>query len=298
MEELTGKALAAALQRPFDPTEELEWKAQSCGKNGRGFWALVVPYIKANAIRDRLDDVVGPENWKTEKFEPGAAGGLQCGLSLRVNGEWITKWDGAENMGDQAGMSIKGGMSDAYKRVARVWGIGRYLARVEVGFGKVVENGTIRCQTKAKERFKCNPPGLPAFCWPENYSAPRHSPKTPLITKNPHHEPADREPPVQEPTFQEVAEKAREAASQPTQETDEDREITRLMEEIGEGIKQVNRRHIKLNIDGHLKSAFIHFNRRMWDAKNDWQKLQDLHAEITNLVAKWDRDNTEWVKAA
>ncbi len=298
MEELTGKALAAALQRPFDPTEELEWKAQSCGKNGRGFWALVVPYIKANAIRDRLDEVVGPENWKTEKFEPGAAGGLQCGLSLRVNGEWITKWDGAENMGDQAGMSIKGGMSDAYKRVARVWGIGRYLARVEVGFGKVVENGTIRCQTKAKERFTCNPPGLPAFCWPENYNVPRHSPETPLITKNPQHEPADREPPVQEPTFQEVAARAREAASQPSQETDEERQIAQMVQNINKGIDKVKRRQIKIELDGNVKSAFPYLNRRRWEAKADWQKLHDLEAEVSSLLAQWDREKNEWAKAA
>jgi len=285
MKTLTGKALAAALQRPFDPTEELEWKAQSCGKNGRGFWALVVPYIKANAIRDRLDEVVGPENWKTEKFEPGAAGGLQCGLSLRINGEWITKWDGAENMGDQAGMSIKGGMSDAYKRVARVWGIGRYLARVEVGFGKVADNGTIRCQTKAQERFTCNPPGLPAFCWPENYKAPQH-------------ELADREPPVQEPTFQEVAEKAREAAGQPTQETGEERQIAQMVQNINKSIDKVKGRQLKIEIDGKAKSAFQYLNKKRWEAQTDWQKLHDLEAEVSSLLAQWGREKNEWAKAA
>lgn len=280
MESLTGKDLATALQRPFDPQEDLEWKAQSCGKNDRGFWALVVPYIKANAIRDRLDEVVGPENWKTEKFEPGADGGLQCGLSLRINGEWITKWDGAENMGDQAGMSIKGGMSDAFKRVARAWGIGRYLTRVEVGFGTVAENGSIRCQTKQKERFKCNPPGLPAFCWPENYKAPKH-------------EPLDREP-----TFHECAAKAREVASQSTQETDEERQIAQFVQNIQEGLEQVKRRQIKIEINGKVKSAFIHLNRRLWDAKTDWQKLHDLECEIASLLAEWEHDKNEWAKAA
>ncbi len=285
MNTLTGRELAEALQRPFDPTEEIEWKAQSCGKNTRGFWALVVPYIKANAIRDRLDRIVGPENWKTEKFEPGAAGGLQCGLSLRINSEWITKWDGAENMGDQAGMSIKGGMSDAYKRVARVWGIGRYLARVEVGFGKIADNGTIRCQTKAKERFTCNPPGLPAFCWPENYKAPQH-------------EPADREPPVQEPTFQEMADKAREAAGQTTQETGEERQIAQMVQNINKSIDKVKGRRIKVEVDGKAKSAFQYLNKKRWEAQTDWQKLHDLEAEVSSLLAQWGREKNEWAKAA
>ena len=286
METLTGKALAAALQRPFDPTEELEWKIQSCGKNDRGLWALAVPYIKANAIRDRLDDVVGPENWKTEKFEPGAAGGLQCGLSLRISGEWITKWDGAENMGDQAGMSIKGGMSDAYKRVARVWGIGRYLARVEVGFATIAENGKFRGKTKDKKPFKWNPPGLPAFCWPQNYNAPKH----PL--------PIDAESTDPEPTLQECAKKAQQMCSQPTQETDEERQIVQMVSNINEGIDKVKRRQIKIELDGNVKSAFSYLNRRRWEAKADWQKLHDLEAEINNLLAQWDRDKNEWAKAA
>ncbi|MCP4396140.1 MAG: hypothetical protein GY801_02355 [bacterium] len=96
METLTGRELAAALQKPFE-MEDIEWKAQASGVNGKGFWVLAVPYIKARAIRDRLDDVVGPENWKTERYEAGAAGGLQCGLSIRINGEWITKLDGTWN---------------------------------------------------------------------------------------------------------------------------------------------------------------------------------------------------------
>ncbi len=280
METLTGKDLANALQRPFDPQEDLEWKAQSCGKNNRGFWALVVPYIKVRAIRDRLDEVVGPENWKTEKFEPGAAGGLQCGLSLRINGEWITKWDGAENMGDREGTAIKGGMSDAFKRVARAWGIGRYLTRVEVGFGTVAENGIIKCQTKSKERFKCNPPGLPAFCFPENYGAPEHTP-------------ADREP-----TFQEIAAKIKEVTGQPTQESAEERQIAQFVQNIDEGIKEVKRRQIKIEIDGKVKSAFTHLNRRRWEAKTDWQQLHELEYEIASILEEWEREQNERQKAA
>ena len=76
---------------------------------------------------DRLDEVVGPENWKDE-YAPGPDGGVICGLSLRIEDEWITKWDGAENTDFEA---IKGGLSDAFKRAGYKWGIGRYLYRLE-----------------------------------------------------------------------------------------------------------------------------------------------------------------------
>ena len=75
---------------------------------------------------DRLDEVLGPENWRDE-YQPGPMGGLICGISLRVNGDWITKWDGAENTQFE---EVKGGLSAAFKRAAVKWGIGRYLYKL------------------------------------------------------------------------------------------------------------------------------------------------------------------------
>ena len=47
-----------------------------------------------------------------------------CSLSCKVGDNWITKADGA---GDTDIEGEKGGISDALKRAAVVWGIGRYL---------------------------------------------------------------------------------------------------------------------------------------------------------------------------
>ncbi len=47
-----------------------------------------------------------------------------CYLSIRCDGEWVTKSDGA---GDTNIEAEKGGISDALKRAAQKFGIGRYL---------------------------------------------------------------------------------------------------------------------------------------------------------------------------
>ena len=60
-------------------------------------------------------------------------GGWLCGLSLKVGGEWITKWDGSERSAVEA---LKGGLSGAMKRAAVQWGVGRYLYNLETYFAK------------------------------------------------------------------------------------------------------------------------------------------------------------------
>lgn len=120
MTEINWTALAA----PFDESD-LEWRAGATNRDKTR--ALALPYITNRAIMQRLDDVVGPANWKNE-FSPGPLGGVLCGLSIRVDGEWVTKYDGADNSDIE---SVKGGLSDAMKRAGVQWGIGRYLYSLE-----------------------------------------------------------------------------------------------------------------------------------------------------------------------
>lgn len=100
---------------------ELEFRIGSM--NSDKTMALALPYIQARAIQNRLDDVVGFHNWQVSYRE--ISGGFICSLSLCIDGIWITKEDGA-GMTDFE--SIKGGISNAFKRVAASgFGIGRYL---------------------------------------------------------------------------------------------------------------------------------------------------------------------------
>lgn len=105
------------LAAPFLP-HEIEWRAQGRVINN---CVRVVPFITNRAIQKRLDQTFGL-NWKNT-YEPWRAGVL-CGLSVFINNEWVTRYDGAE---ETKISSLKGALSDAMKRAAVQWGIGRYL---------------------------------------------------------------------------------------------------------------------------------------------------------------------------
>jgi len=111
------------LQRLFAdfPRESVHWRAQSVTKEGDK--AMALAYIDARDVMDRLDLIVGTQNWQ-DSYQETAKGRLICTLSINVEGEWISKSDGA---GDTDVEGSKGAISDAFKRAAVKWGVGRYL---------------------------------------------------------------------------------------------------------------------------------------------------------------------------
>jgi len=132
--------IKTALAAPF-PACEVEWRIQHVIKDKlRG---LAVPYVQSRAIQSRLDDVVGAYNWKAE-YKPwhnvGNSASQLCGLAIycEERGEWIQKWDGAENTDIEP---VKGGISDSFKRAAVQWGVGRYLYGLAATWVKVEERG-------------------------------------------------------------------------------------------------------------------------------------------------------------
>jgi hypothetical protein len=72
---------------------------------------------------DRLDEVAGPACWQ-DTYTETPLGRVICTISIKVDGEWVSKSDGA---GKTDVEGDKGGISDAFKRAAVKWGIGRYL---------------------------------------------------------------------------------------------------------------------------------------------------------------------------
>lgn len=85
-------------------------------------------YITARVAMNRLDEILGGDNWKDEYTETEK--GLKCRLWFRVPGteEWIWKEDGGASAGMQeADNDEKSAYSDAFKRAAVKLGIGRYL---------------------------------------------------------------------------------------------------------------------------------------------------------------------------
>lgn len=146
------KTIRDMLSKPFAP-EDLEWRLQ--GTNREKSAGYAVPYVTNRAIQDRLDDVVGPENWHND-FKPWHGSGKKdaqiCGISIysEQRKEWITKWDGAEDTDIEA---VKGGLSDSMKRSAVQWGVGRVLYKMDPVWVDIEQRGSSFVIAK-KERPK------------------------------------------------------------------------------------------------------------------------------------------------
>jgi hypothetical protein len=151
-----------ALRAPF-PASDIEWRIGRAGEKNGKVWATCLAYLTARAIMDRLDDVAGPANWRNE-YREAPAGGVLCGISIRVGEEWVTKWDGAENTDIEG---VKGGLSGAMKRAAVHWGIGRYLYHLDEGFANVHPNGANYAKIKGGGSYKWDPPQLPDWALPK-----------------------------------------------------------------------------------------------------------------------------------
>lgn len=139
MTEKNPREIQGLLAQPFAP-EDLEWRLQTAlEEQMRG---IAVPYVTNRAIMNRLDDVVGPENWRNEYIPWHSAGKKDaqiCGISIFFESRgWVTKWDGAEDTDIEP---IKGGLSDSMKRAAVQWGVGRVLYNIDTVWVDIEKKG-------------------------------------------------------------------------------------------------------------------------------------------------------------
>lgn len=109
----------ARLSSPFDPSE-VDWRVGSTNADKSKGMALA--FVDTRVVMDRLDTVVGPAGWQDSYMI--AEGKTVCNLAIKCGDEWVWKADGA---GDTDFEAAKGALSDAFKRAAVRWGIGRYL---------------------------------------------------------------------------------------------------------------------------------------------------------------------------
>ena len=122
-----------ALKAPFDPAL-VSWRIGPTNADKTSGIALA--YIDARDVMERLDEVCGPEAWQCKYTH--ATGKTVCDIGIRVNGEWVWKADGA---GDTDMEAEKGALSDAFKRAAVRWGIGRYLYSLPSPWVEIEQKG-------------------------------------------------------------------------------------------------------------------------------------------------------------
>lgn len=108
------------LAAPF-PAKNIHFRVGARTKDKKK--GIPLAYIDARDAMERLDAVVGPENWQ-RRYPWSDGGRLYCEVGIRLNGEWIWKGDGA---GDTQVEAEKGAFSDAFKRACVNWGLAQYL---------------------------------------------------------------------------------------------------------------------------------------------------------------------------
>src|SRR3954454_2801208 len=149
------RELFAALAAPFD----------SHGLKVRSQQGRQLTYITARTVMNRLDNVLGPENWWDE-YVP-SENSVLCRLTIRLpDGSTLTKCDagGYAGMAD-SGDDDKSGYSDAFKRTAVKFGVARYLYRDGV-------------PTFVQERVGTPEPAAPPTPAPEPAAPPTPAPES------------------------------------------------------------------------------------------------------------------------
>jgi pyruvate/2-oxoglutarate dehydrogenase complex dihydrolipoamide acyltransferase (E2) component len=166
-EEILMKALSA----PFDPSEVRFKPAVVSGNR-----ALALAYVDARVIQDRLDEVLGVTGWQDD-YECLPDGSVVCRLRIRVGDEWLTRVDvGGPSEQPDGGDRLKAAFSDALKRAAVKFGIGRYLYRLPSQW----------VDYDAHKRQFVKTPTLPAYALPPKKApAPAAKPQAPAAAAKP-----------------------------------------------------------------------------------------------------------------
>lgn len=149
------------LLEPFKPSR-VQWRVDNVSAKGR---VMLLCYVDARTVAARLDRVVSPAGWRV-RYEPWD-GGVLCTLGIRCpeTGDWIEKQGvGTGNQFEK----VKGAASDAFKRAAVQWGVGRYLYSVPEAWVGTSDQGTIWVK---ELKAKVSPPAMPKWATPEGWPA-------------------------------------------------------------------------------------------------------------------------------
>jgi hypothetical protein len=143
--------VALALAAPFAPSE-VRFKPQAVSGNR----ALAIAYVDARAVMDRLDSVLGVAGWQ-DSYQLLPDGSVLCRLRCKLGEAWVVKADvGSPSEQPDEGDRHKAAFSDALKRAAVKFGIGRYLYRLPRTW----------CDWDGQKKCFLRPPQLPAWALP------------------------------------------------------------------------------------------------------------------------------------
>ena len=122
---MIDETVITKLAAPFNPAQ-VSWRVGRVSKSNKSL-GQPLAYIDARDVMDRLDVVVGAGYW-SDSYVETLKGRIICTISIWDGEKWIGKSDGA---GETSYEGDKGAISDAYKRAAVRWGVGRYLYAIK-----------------------------------------------------------------------------------------------------------------------------------------------------------------------
>jgi len=122
------------LRKPFDPAD-IKWRVQKAIKNGKS--AMVLAYADTRVYEERLDDVVGPENWQSLAEITTNDVGIIATVTVTIDGVSKTQ-TGEEKLAYDSG-ELKNNIATSafaqgFKRACSAFSLGRYIYELEGPF--------------------------------------------------------------------------------------------------------------------------------------------------------------------
>lgn len=114
--------------------ENIQFRVGSSGKSAKGSWAMALVYIDARTCQEELDDRFGVDGWEFSwDCVYGHDFAIKGILKCKMGEEWVTREDVGYpqelkmSKGVNDSEALKDAVSDALKRCAVQFGIGRFL---------------------------------------------------------------------------------------------------------------------------------------------------------------------------
>jgi len=117
---IANKETIEKLKEPLTD-EEIEIRVGNVIVTANGQWVTFLAYKTARTDANRLDEIIGADNWSSSYDVKGNI--MFCEISIMTTNGWVSK----EDCGDDNKQGHKGSASDAFKRAGFKWGIGREL---------------------------------------------------------------------------------------------------------------------------------------------------------------------------
>jgi len=139
-----------------------------------------VAYIDARLVMDRFDEVFTPARWQFQ-WEHVGDGAVKGVIGVLLDGEWVWKQDVGypNNPGDGAKQeALKAAVSDALKRTAVHWGVGRFLYDLPRVWVDVDKYGREIQQQGNAQRPQTNTGGASSAGTTQTASAPTQAPQS------------------------------------------------------------------------------------------------------------------------